>query len=65
MKDMYSIVFNIDLYSPDNPEMEVEELENETRLQQQQIKDLNIQLDNERKVREMLLIRLNDERRAR
>lgn len=53
-------------YRSDNcPEVQVEELENETRLQQQQIKDLKTQLENEKKVREMLLIRLNDEQRAR
>lgn len=45
--------------------MQLEELENETRLQQQQIKDLKTQLEGERKVREMLVIRLDDEKRAR
>ena len=44
---------------------QMQDLENELELQQQQIKDLRSQLEKERKIREMLVIRLSDEQRAR
>lgn len=51
--------------SGEDPRSDIQELENELELQQQQIKDLQSKLEQERKVREMLLLRLTDEQRAR
>lgn len=51
--------------SAEDPRSQVLELENELELQQQQIKDLQTKLEQERKVREMLVLRLTDEQRAR
>lgn len=49
----------------EDPRSDMQELENELELQQQQIKDLQSKLEQERKVREMLVLRLGDEQRAR
>lgn len=51
--------------SGEDPRSDIQELENELELQQQQIKDLQSKLEQERKVREMLVLRLGDEQRAR
>ena len=51
--------------SGEDPRSDIQELENELELQQQQIKDLQSKLEQERKVREMLVLRLTDEQRAR
>lgn len=49
----------------EDPRSQVLELENELELQQQQIKNLQVQLEQQRKVTEMLVLRLSDEQRAR
>lgn len=51
--------------SGEDPRSDIQELENELELQQQQIKDLQSKLEQERKVQEMLVLRLSDEQRAR
>ena len=67
---LLSVVFlflSLFLYSlsGEDPRSDIQELENELELQQHQIKDLQSKLEQERKVREMLVLRLADEQRAR